>query len=147
LLAPKDAARIFAPPKQKRSVRLGVRTVDFHSTNRGSIPLRTTIKPISSTEMGFLHAGGRLWGMKTAYLAILGRFVDGSQLQCEPILPLSSRVNQLPHYCPHLAGVVAFCTSPGLFFRCCSRNQSKNAQLLEPGVFVKGSMVASNATA
>ena len=27
------------------SVRLGVRTVDFHSTNRGSIPLRTTRKP------------------------------------------------------------------------------------------------------
>ncbi len=28
--------------QQRRSVRLGVRTPDFHSGNRGSIPLRTT---------------------------------------------------------------------------------------------------------
>jgi hypothetical protein len=35
--------RIFAPAKQKRRpVRLGVRTSDFHSGNRGSIPLRAT---------------------------------------------------------------------------------------------------------
>lgn len=33
---------IFAPPISKRSVRLGVRTPDFHSGNTGSIPVRTT---------------------------------------------------------------------------------------------------------
>ena len=43
---------------KKRSVRLGVRTVDFHSTNRGSIPLRTTRKPISRPEMGFMFFQG-----------------------------------------------------------------------------------------
>jgi hypothetical protein len=43
----------FAPPKQKWSVRLGVRTVDFHSTNRGSIPLRTTIKGFHSIVRAF----------------------------------------------------------------------------------------------
>ena len=37
------SASIFAPAiQQERSVRLGVRTPDFHSGNRGSIPLRTT---------------------------------------------------------------------------------------------------------
>ena len=42
---------IFALPKSERqvlmtkwSVRLGVRTLGFHLSNRGSIPLRTTIK-------------------------------------------------------------------------------------------------------
>jgi hypothetical protein len=29
---------------ERRSVRLGVRTPDFHSGNTGSIPVRTTIK-------------------------------------------------------------------------------------------------------
>ncbi len=35
---------IFAPTNPKRPVRLGVRTADFHSVNRGSIPLRATKK-------------------------------------------------------------------------------------------------------
>lgn len=37
-----DREFIFAPPISKRSVRLGVRTSDFHSGNTGSIPVRTT---------------------------------------------------------------------------------------------------------
>ena len=45
-------SRIFARLNQ-RSVRLGVRTPDFHSGNRGSIPLRTTKNPISTSGMGF----------------------------------------------------------------------------------------------
>ena len=35
---------IFAATNPKRPVRLGVRTADFHSVNRGSIPLRATKK-------------------------------------------------------------------------------------------------------
>ncbi len=35
----------FAPQNTECSVRLGVRTPDFHSGNRGSIPLRSTKKP------------------------------------------------------------------------------------------------------
>ena len=38
---------------EQRSVRLGVRTVDFHSTNRGSIPLRTTKKALTAMRGPF----------------------------------------------------------------------------------------------
>jgi hypothetical protein len=45
-IAPKERPTIFAPSNGSGtviwSVRLGVRTADFHSANRGSIPLRTT---------------------------------------------------------------------------------------------------------
>jgi hypothetical protein len=37
---------IFATQFLRRSVRLGVRTPDFHSGNTGSIPVRTTDKAI-----------------------------------------------------------------------------------------------------
>ena len=40
-------------------------------------------------------------------------FWDGSKLLREQFLPLSGRVNQLPHYFPHSAGVVAFRSGPG----------------------------------
>ena len=44
---------IFAPTKPKRPVRLGVRTADFHSVNRGSIPLRATSETLNES-WGFL---------------------------------------------------------------------------------------------
>jgi hypothetical protein len=34
--------RLPTEDRKKRPVRLGVRTLDFHSRNRGSIPLRAT---------------------------------------------------------------------------------------------------------
>ena len=40
---------IFAPTKLKRPVRLGVRTADFHSVNRGSIPLRATRETLNES--------------------------------------------------------------------------------------------------
>ena len=46
---------IFAPINPKRPVRLGVRTADFHSVNRGSIPLRATRKkPSTKVEVFFV---------------------------------------------------------------------------------------------
>ena len=42
---------IFAPTNPKRPVRLGVRTSDFHSGNRGSIPLRATKKTSATAEV------------------------------------------------------------------------------------------------
>ena len=60
IFAKRNEQNIFAPPKQERlvletkwSVRLGVRTLGFHLSNRGSIPLRTTKNPISDSEIGF----------------------------------------------------------------------------------------------
>ena len=44
MLVEKQKRGIFAPTNPKRPVRLGVRTADFHSVNRGSIPLRATKK-------------------------------------------------------------------------------------------------------
>lgn len=42
-------------------------------------------------------------------------FWDGSKLLREQFLPLSGRMNQLPHHFPHNAGVVAFRSGPGAF--------------------------------
>lgn len=44
---------IFATQFLRRSVRLGVRTPDFHSGNTGSIPVRTTkvISQLSDNKM------------------------------------------------------------------------------------------------
>jgi tRNA (Thr-GGU) A37 N-methylase len=47
MLVEKQKRGIFAPTKPKRPVRLGVRTADFHSVNRGSIPLRATKKTLN----------------------------------------------------------------------------------------------------
>ena len=41
---------IFAHRNTKRPVRLGVRTPDFHSGNRGSIPLRATRSKIKISK-------------------------------------------------------------------------------------------------
>ena len=49
MLVEKQKGGIFAPTKPKRPVRLGVRTADFHSVNRGSIPLRATRKTLSES--------------------------------------------------------------------------------------------------
>ena len=48
----KVITKVDLKPK-KRPVRLGVRTLDFHSRNRGSIPLRAT-KP-SAKVGGFFY--------------------------------------------------------------------------------------------
>ena len=42
---------IFAPTNPKWPVRLGVRTADFHSVNRGSIPLRATTVTHQHTDL------------------------------------------------------------------------------------------------
>jgi hypothetical protein len=39
---------------QRRSVRLGVRTPDFHSGNTGSIPVRTTYQGIKSFALDLI---------------------------------------------------------------------------------------------
>ncbi|MEN9943194.1 MAG: hypothetical protein RLZZ91_1195 [Bacteroidota bacterium] len=49
ILAGEQKGGIFAPTNPKRPVRLGVRTADFHSVNRGSIPLRATKKTLNES--------------------------------------------------------------------------------------------------
>ncbi|MFM2227840.1 MAG: hypothetical protein RL664_1183 [Bacteroidota bacterium] len=49
ILAGEQKGGIFAPTNPKRPVRLGVRTADFHSVNRGSIPLRATAKTLNES--------------------------------------------------------------------------------------------------
>ncbi len=49
MLVGKQKDGIFAPTNPKRPVRLGVRTADFHSVNRGSIPLRATSKTLNES--------------------------------------------------------------------------------------------------
>src|SRR5690606_40251627 len=44
-------ALIFASLQKRRPVRLGVRTPDFHSGNRGSIPLRATDLQINTLKL------------------------------------------------------------------------------------------------
>jgi len=44
-----------------------------------------------------------------------GRFAGGLQFECKLFLPLPGWVNQLPHYFPHNAVVIAFRSDPGTF--------------------------------
>jgi hypothetical protein len=46
---------IFAPLLETGSVRLGVRTQDFHSWNRGSIPLRTAKQASDARFWSFFY--------------------------------------------------------------------------------------------
>ena len=66
---------IFALAKQKRSVRLGVRTPGFHPGSRGSIPLRTTEKHCTKLVINKLRAFfmsyGQYCGQKYTTFSIL----------------------------------------------------------------------------
>lgn len=61
---------IFAPPISKRSVRLGVRTSDFHSGNTGSIPVRTTKAFDNQLVKGFVISSKLVYNKSLHRLSI-----------------------------------------------------------------------------
>ena len=70
---------IFAPTNPKRPVRLGVRTADFHSVNRGSIPLRATKKTLNECWGFFIYLKqphGESFSAKDFLLICFIRFIN-----------------------------------------------------------------------